>query len=318
MVASNLVLIPGAGGVGRAVFDHLRAQDVPVRFMVRREDERAAEVKELGAEVVIGDLTRPETVAAALQGVTRMFFAMAVSPDHLLAATVVASVAREYGKLEALVDLSQMTVSQMTATSTEESHQQRLHWLAEQVLNWSGLPVVHIRPTVFLDTPLFTTMAARSIKENGTIALPFGTGRTSPVAVDDVARVVATVLRDPAPHIGHVYELTGPRSVDMTELAAAFSRALDRPVSYVDVPLDRWQAGLSKTGPAAAHRTARRHHGPTAPGQPLRPHRRRRRTSDRHPTPVDRRRSWPPTGTSTWAEPPSQAGPRPLPVTAGA
>ena len=135
-----------------------------------------------------------------------------------------------------------MTVSQMTATSTEESHQQRLHWLAEQVLNWSGLPVVHIRPTAFLDTPLFTTMAARSIQENGTIALPFGTGRTSPVAVDDVARVVATVLRDPAPHIGHVYELTGPRSVDMTELAAEFSRALGRPVSYVDVPLDRWRA----------------------------------------------------------------------------
>lgn len=141
-----------------------------------------------------------------------------------------------------------MTVSGMTATSTEESHQQRLHWLTEQVLNWSGLPVVHIRPTVFLDTSLFTTMAARSIQESGTIALPFGAGRTSPVAVTDVARVVATVLRDPAQHIGHVYELTGPRSVDMTEMAAAFSRALDRPVSYVDVPLDRWLAGLSKLG----------------------------------------------------------------------
>ena len=61
-----------------------------------------------------------KTVAAALQGVSRMLFAMAVSPDHLLAATVVASVAKEYGKLEALVDLSQMTVSQMTATSTAE------------------------------------------------------------------------------------------------------------------------------------------------------------------------------------------------------
>ncbi|KUJ36816.1 NmrA family NAD(P)-binding protein [Streptomyces sp. MI02-2A] len=248
MVANNLVLVPGAGGVGRTVFEHLRAKDVPVRFMVRRDDERAAELRALGAEVVIGDLTRPETVAAALQNVTRMYFGMRVSPDHLLAATVVASVAKEHGTLEALVDLSQMTVSQMTATSTGESHQQRLHWLAEQVLNWSGLPVVHIRPTAFLDTPLFTTMAARSIRENGTIALPFGTGRTSPVAVDDVARVIATVLCDPAPHIGQVYELTGPRSVDMTDLAAEFSRALGRPVSYVDMPAERWEARLPKLG----------------------------------------------------------------------
>ncbi|MCX5096432.1 NmrA family NAD(P)-binding protein [Streptomyces sp. NBC_00365] len=248
MVTNNLVLIPGAGGVGRTVFEQLRAQDVPVRFMVRREDERAAELRALGAEVVVGDLTRPETVAAALQGVTRMYFGMAVSPHHLVAATMVASVAREYGQLEALVDLSQMTVSQMTATSTEESHQQRLHWLAEQVLDWSGLPVVHIRPTVFLDTPLFTDLAARTIKENSTIALPFGTGRTSPVAVDDVARVLATVLRDPAPHIGQVYELTGPRSVDMTELATEFSRALGREVSYVDLPPQRWEEQLPKLG----------------------------------------------------------------------
>lgn len=84
---------------------------------------------------------------------------------------------------------------------------------------------------------------------NGTIALPFGTGRTAPVAVDDVARVVTTVLRDPVPHVGHAYELAGPRMVDMTEMAEEFSRALERPVSYVDVPLDRWRAEvLAKAG----------------------------------------------------------------------
>ena len=248
MVSDNLVLIPGAGGVGRRIFEQLRTQQMPVRFMVRREDERAAELRALGAEVVMGDLTKPETVAAALQGVSRMYFGMQPSPDHLLAATVVASVAREYGKLEALVDLSQMTVSQMTATSTEESHQQRLHWLAEQVFDWSGLPVVHIRPTAFLDSPLFTRMPAQSIQESGTIALPFGSGRTSPIAVEDVARVIASVLSDPAPHIGQVYELTGPRSVGMTELADEFSRALGRPVSYVDLPGEAWTAQLPKLG----------------------------------------------------------------------
>ncbi|AWW36018.1 NmrA family NAD(P)-binding protein [Streptomyces cadmiisoli] len=249
MVASNLVLIANAGGVGRTVLETLRAHDVPVRAMVRRDDERATALRDLGAEVVVGDLTRPETVAAALEGVARMYFAMPVSPDHLLAATVAASVAREHGQLDGLVAMSQMTVSQMTATSTGESHQQRLHWLAEQVLDWSGLPVVHIRPTAFLDNPLFTALPARTIRENGTIALPFGTGRTSPVAVSDVARVVSTVLREPAPHVGNVYELTGPRSMDMTEMAAEFSRALGRPVSYVDVPPERWRSEvLAKVG----------------------------------------------------------------------
>ncbi|MFC9078554.1 NAD(P)H-binding protein [Streptomyces sp. NPDC057062] len=249
MVASNLVLIAGAGGVGRAVMEQLRTQNVPVRVLVRSNDARAAELRAFGAEVAIGDLTHPESVAAALEGVGRIYFAMPVSPDHLLAATVVATVAREHGKLDALVGMSQMTVSQMTAISTTESHQQRLHWLAEQVFNWSGLPVVHIRPTTFLDSPLFTALLARSIRENGTIPLPFGTGRTSPVAVADVVRVVATVLRDPTAHIGNVYELTGPRSVTMPELAEEFSRALGQPISYVDVPLGWWRTEvLTKLG----------------------------------------------------------------------
>ncbi|CAM5724898.1 NAD(P)H-binding protein [Streptomyces hirsutus] len=249
MAASNLVLIANAGGVGRTVLEQLRGQGVPVRALVHHDDDRAAGLRVLGAEVVVGDLTRPESVAAALQGVRRVYFALPVSPDHLLATTVMASLAREHRELDALVGMSQMTVSQMTSTSTTESHQQRLHWLAEQVLNWSGLPVVHIRPTSFLDNPLFTSLAAQSIRRNGTIELPFGTGRTSPVAVDDVARVVSTVLREPARHIGNVYELTGPRTVNMNEMAEEYSRALGRPVSYVDVPLEWWRTEvLAKVG----------------------------------------------------------------------
>jgi len=44
MAASHLVLVAGARGVGRTVLDQLRAQDVPVRAMVRRDDDRAAEL----------------------------------------------------------------------------------------------------------------------------------------------------------------------------------------------------------------------------------------------------------------------------------
>lgn len=61
--------------------------------------------------------------------------------------------ARERGDLEVFVNISQMTVSQMSLTNMTDSPQHRQHLLAEQVLNWSGLPVVHVRPTVFLKTP---------------------------------------------------------------------------------------------------------------------------------------------------------------------
>ena len=64
-----------------------------------------------------------------------------------------ATVARGCASLEVLVNLSQLTVSQMTAVSSDESHHQRLHWLAEHVLDWSTLPVVHIRPSEFADNP---------------------------------------------------------------------------------------------------------------------------------------------------------------------
>jgi uncharacterized protein YbjT (DUF2867 family) len=247
-------LVTGAGGavggVGRTVVKLLRERDLPVRAMVRRDDERADALRGLGAQVVVGDLTRPYDVAQALDGVRRMFFGMSVSPSYLEAAATVVTVARAVGALdEALVGISQMTVSQMNALSTEESHQQRLHWLSEQVLDRSALPVVHIRPTVFLDNPLFTTLAARSIRDSGTIRLPFGTGRTSPVAAGDVARVVAAVLEDPRPHVGQVHELTGPRSQQMAGVAEEYSRALGRHVSYVDVPLDGWiEEVLSRAG----------------------------------------------------------------------
>lgn len=197
-------------------------------------------MRSLGAEVVVGDLTQRADVVRALDGVRRMFFSMSVSPSYLEATATVATVARAIADLDALVAISQMTVSQMDAVSTSESSQQRLHWLSDQVLDWSGLPVVHVRPTVFLDNPLFTTVAAQSIADNGAIRLPFGNGRTSPVASDDVARVIATVLADPGPYIGRVLDLTGPRSEDMHAVAEEYSRALGRPVAYVDVPWQDW------------------------------------------------------------------------------
>jgi len=215
---------------------------------VHHDDSRADALRELGAEVVAGDLTNPVDVFAAMSGVTRMLFNMSVSPDYLLATTVVCAAAKELGSLEVLVNMSQMTVSQMTATSTEESKQQRLHWLAEHVIDWSGIPAVHIRPTVLLDNPLFGMLAARSIRETGRLSLPFGSGRTSPVASRDVADVVTAVLTAPQDHLGAVYELTGPATLDVDEIADQYAQALGRTVTAVQPSDDEWLHQLSEIG----------------------------------------------------------------------
>jgi uncharacterized protein YbjT (DUF2867 family) len=212
-----------------------------VRALVRREDQRAEALRAIGAEVVVGDLTRAADVARALEGCRRIYFGMSVSAPYLEATVIAAAVARAQGDLEVFVNISQMTVSQMSLTNMTDSPQQRQHLLAELVLNWSGLPVVHVRPTVFLENFFFLAWAAESIARDGTIRLPFGTGRTSPVAVADVAEVIATILANPPAHIGKVYELTGPRSQDLDAVAAEYSSALRRTVSYVDVPLEQWR-----------------------------------------------------------------------------
>jgi uncharacterized protein YbjT (DUF2867 family) len=230
----------GVGGIGRMVVERLVERGYPVRAMVHREDDRAEALRALGSQVVVGDLTVGPDVVDALRGCARMYFSMSVSDRYLEATTTVAAAARAHGGLRVLVNMSQMTVSQMDLQSVEESRQQRLHWLSEQVLDWSGLPVVTVRPTVFMENPLFQ-VALATIAEDGVMRLPFGTGRSSPVAARDVADVVATVLAEPDDHIGRRYELTGGASRDLTALADEFAAALGRPVRYESPPLAQWR-----------------------------------------------------------------------------
>jgi len=243
-----MYLITGAGGgigsVSRRVVQVLLDAGESVRAMVHRDDDRADRLRAMGADVSVGDLTSAVDIVAAMDGVTRMFFNMSVSPDYLRATTEVCAVALDSAHLDVIVNMSQMTVSQMTLTGTGESKQHRLHWLAEHVLNWSGLPVIHVRPTVFLDNPLFTVLAKQAVRERGVLVLPFGTARTSPISTDDVARVVAALLRSPAGRVGRVFELTGPGVLDINGIAEQYAQALKRPVSAEDMSLDEWERQL--------------------------------------------------------------------------
>lgn len=244
------ILVTGAagaiGGIGPNVVAMLIEKGHKVRALVRREDERAQALRQIGAEVVVGDLTDLQSLHRAIEGCKRIYFGMSISPSYLEATVNVAAVARHHG-IEALVNISQMTVSEMDIHDTTDSPQHKLHWLAEQVLEWSGLPVVTVRPTAFIEG-FFLRLAANGVRESDELLLPLGDAKTSPIAAFDVARVVATILDDPAPHIGRIYNLTGPESADIDHYARAFSEALGRTIRYRNVPVAPWSEKLRELG----------------------------------------------------------------------
>src|SRR5260370_20145189 len=247
---ANPILVTGAAGrvgaVGRTVTELLLKQGKAVRAMVRTEDERAQALRALGAEVVVGNLLDLDSMHRVIAGCEVMYFGMSVSDASLAATVNAAAVAKHHG-VKAFINMSQMTLSQMSITETRASPQHKLHWLAEQALNWSGLPVVHVRPTVFLEG-LFLILTADSVRKSNQIRLPFGAGKSSPIAAEDVARVVAALLVNPQPHIGKTYHLTGPQSENMHFYAQEYSKALGRTITYQDIPVERWREGLLKNG----------------------------------------------------------------------
>src|SRR5262245_39637745 len=247
---TNPILVTGAAGrvgaVGRTVAELLLKQGKAVRAMVRTEDERAQALREKGAEVVVGDLLDLDSMHKAIAGCETVYFGMSVSDTYLAATVNVAAVAKHHG-VKAFVNMSQMTLAQMSITETTRSPQHKLHWLAEQALNWSGLPVVHVRPTLLLEG-FFLVLTPASVRESNEIRLPFGEGKTSPVAVEDVARVIALLLADPERHIGRVYHLTGPQSENMDFFAKEYSKALGRAITYQDIPVGLWRDALLKRG----------------------------------------------------------------------
>jgi uncharacterized protein YbjT (DUF2867 family) len=257
MKNSYPILVTGAAGqvgaIGPEVTKSLLERGLKVRAMVRREDDRSASLRALGAEVVVGDLLDLEAVHRAVEGCRRVYFSMSVNEKYLEATTNVALVAEHHG-VQALVNMSQMTVSEMNIRETARSPQHKQHWLAEQVLRWSGLPVITMRPTAFMDA-FFWRFAVPTITAQDTLMLPFGEGKTSPIAASDVARCVTEVLANPEPHIGKVYELTGPASQSLSEIAADYTRVLGRSIKYMNIPIEPWLDRIRSIG-ASAHLVA--------------------------------------------------------------
>src|SRR5258706_15842190 len=180
------ILVTGAAGeigsIGRHLSAMLIAKGHKVRAMVRREDERAEALRQLGAEIAIGDLTDLQSVHRAIKGCKRIYFSMSVSAAYLEATVNFAAVARHHG-VEAIVNMSQMTVTGMSITETTDSPQHKLHWLAEQAVTSAGLPLATGPATPFMEG-FFLRLAANGVREADARGLALGNAQSCPIAAD--------------------------------------------------------------------------------------------------------------------------------------
>jgi nucleoside-diphosphate-sugar epimerase len=125
-MSTKPILVTGAAGrvgsVGFKIVELLRQKGLPVRAMVRRFDERSEELKKLGAQVVKADFLNLSDLHKSIEGCSRIYFGMGVSDSYLEGALNTAAVAKHHG-VEIFVNISQLTVSQMSVYETTDSHQ---------------------------------------------------------------------------------------------------------------------------------------------------------------------------------------------------
>ena len=115
---------------------------------------------------------------------------------------------------------------------------------AEQRLQASGADWTIVRCAFFNQN--FSETFLDTIRA-GTLSLPGGDTAEPFVDAEDIADVVFAALTDDR-HIGHLYELTGPRLLTLHEVASELTAALGRPVLYRTVTASAYATELMGLG----------------------------------------------------------------------
>jgi NADH dehydrogenase len=250
-----ILVTGGTGFVGGHVVRALRDAGRRVRVLVR-DPGAAGELEALGCEVAEGDMTEPETLGRALDGV----------------ACVVHLVAIRQGKDEQferimsrgtrdLVDAARGAgvgrFVHMSALGTNERTKDlvpyyRAKWEMEQTVQGSGLPYVVFRPSFVFGADGGILPTFRRIARLAPVTPITGSGeqRIQPIWVDDVAAYFARAveLEDAT---NRTFELGGPDVVDWNELWARLKRALGvtRPSIHLPMALMRANALVTERLP---------------------------------------------------------------------
>jgi uncharacterized protein YbjT (DUF2867 family) len=221
-----MILVTGATGkVGQQLITALRAKGAGFKALARSE-AAAQTLAAQGVECVRGDLTDPASLAAALQGVEKLF--LLSSAPHFDEIEIGALKAAQSARLKRIVKLSALGVS-----LDSSSPLLRAHARAERYLEESGLAFTILRPTFF--TQNWVAFYSHAIKAGQPVYSNSGSAGLGWVDTRDIAAVAAAALSEEG-HEGFIYDLTGPESLSYGEVAARLGKLLGRQVDYVPVP----------------------------------------------------------------------------------
>ncbi|ETW94445.1 MAG: hypothetical protein ETSY1_34850 [Candidatus Entotheonella factor] len=227
MIKPKILVTSAAGHTGAPAVKQLLSMGFPVRAFVRRHDARSQALKNAGAEIFAGDLFDFRDLRNALAGVQRAYHCPPFAAN-VLHGTSLFALAAEEAKLE--------VVALMSAWNPHATHPSiftRELWIAQNIARWMpSVDVIHVNPGLFAFTYFFGLPAATHL---GMLMLPYGEGLNAPPSNEDVASVAASVVADPADHIGKRYRPTGPKLISPHDCAEILGRILGRKVRYRDV-----------------------------------------------------------------------------------
>jgi len=232
-----MILVSGAtGGIGGEVCRLLKEAGTPFRALCRKQ-EQVESLATKGINAVRGDFDRPETLAAAMQGIDTMFLITPPTQQQVAQETAAIDAAKEAG-VSRIVKISASDGNVRSPVPWAKAHARIDHHLRASGIGWTIL-----KPTAFMQNFLwFKDPIAR-----GFLPQVAGKGSVSWVDTRDVARVAAAVLTEDR-HEGATYFLTGPETLDMKAAAGRLSKVLGHKVRYLDLPSPLFWGLLRLTG----------------------------------------------------------------------
>jgi uncharacterized protein YbjT (DUF2867 family) len=238
-----MILVLGAtGNTGSEVARQLIAAGERPRLLVRDPAKAAAFDGE--ADVVAGDLSSPDSLAAAMRGVEKLYLVSTGTEIAALEGNAI-DAARQAG-VRHVVKLS------VFGADSPGIDFARWHAAAERRLVESGLAWTMLRPGSFMSNSLAW---AETIRAQGAFYQPTGEGRWTTIDPADIGAVAVRALTTPG-HEGKSYSLTGPESLSGAGYAAKLASVLGRPVSFVDVPPAAAHEGMIQSGMPARYADA--------------------------------------------------------------